>query len=217
MKIPKTFLPEKGLENKINQLAEEPKVYKKENDTTPYREELEALLADLNPGWIDDDRVHHKVDELLGKTGYTQIQNEKFHYEYWAKNVSFGENYMLTRFGRKYDLHYAFARIKDSNVEKFCKKFEYQRKMIYPKSFLISGIAISVSLATSYICSSYPQGNFLKDMLSWMIPGVITAPAILSIPSIVRYVRNRTGKGLEKYCIGMVIGDDKKALEAALS
>lgn len=218
MRIPTTFLPEKGLENKIEQLAEKPKAYKKENETTPYREELEALLANLNREWIDDDIVHLKVDTLLGKTGYTQIKNEKFHYEYWTKTADIGESYLLTRYGKKYDPHYTFARIKDSNIEKFCKKFEYKRKLAYPKAFLLTGLALSGSLMICYMCDSYLKGaSFLIDFLSYTIPAISTIPVIFSIPRIMKYMRDRTGKGLEKYCIGMVTGDDKKSLEAAFS
>lgn len=220
MKIPKTFVPEKGLENKIEQLIEEPKTYKKEYKTkedTELEEELKDLLKefDYSPFWQECKSVYPKAKRLLTRTSYKQITNKKFKYEYWAKPIGGEENYLLTIFENKQ--RYAFSRIKDESIEKFCKKFEHQRKMVYPKSFLLTGLAVSASLATSYLFSSYPQGTFLKDLLSWMMPSMVTIPTILSIPSIVKYVRKRVGKGLEKYCIGMIIGNDKKALEAAFS
>ncbi len=217
MKIPKTFLPEKELENKINQLVEEPKTYKKDDKTNVNSTELEELLKEFNSPWVDYDSVYTKAFQLLSKTGYAQINDKKFKCEYWTKLVSPDESYLFTVYGKKYEQHYIFSRIKNDKVEKFCKKFERRRKMVYLKSFLLTGLAISGFLSTSYLFSYYPQGNFLRDLLSWMAPSMLVIPTILSIPRVIKYIRGRTTKGLEKYCIGMITGDDKKALTAAFT
>lgn len=216
MKIPKTFLPEKGLENKLGQLTKEPKTYEKEYEKKPYSEELEKLLSEFNPIYTDYDMVYLGVKTLAEKTGYKQI-NEKPGYEYWVKPTGFGESYILVSFGKKSEKHYMFARAKDENVQKFYKRLEHRRKMVYPKSFLITGSALIASSSMIYACATYPEGTFLREILYWMLPSMVTAPTVLSIPRIIKYVRNRVGKGLDKYCIGLIAGDDKKALEAAFS
>jgi len=216
MRIPKIFLPEnKNLEDKVEQLAKEPKTHEKEC-RAKHSEELEKLLSKFYPPYVDYDLIHSEVTDLAENMGYKQI-NKKSSYEYWVKPTGFGESYVLVSFGKKSEKYYMFARIKDENFEKFCNKLEYQRKMICPKSFILTGFVLSASLTMSYVCSSSPIGNFLKDVVSWMMPSMFTIPAVLSIPSIVQYMRRRIGKGLDKYCIGLIIGDDRKALEAAFS
>lgn len=216
MKIPKIFIPEKGLEDKINQLEEEPKIYKKECEKKPYNEELEKLLSEFNHAWTDYEAIYPRVKALAEQAGYSQIKDSS-NCEYWVKPTDFGESYMLVVFGKKFEKHYIFARLKEDNVKKFYNRLEYQRKMVYPKSFTLIGLVLSASLTVAYACSSFPIGNFLRDMVSWMIPSMFTVPTIVSIPSIVKYMRNRIGRGLDKYCVGLVIGDDKKTLEAAFS
>ncbi|MBM3199511.1 hypothetical protein FJZ53_01150 [Candidatus Woesearchaeota archaeon] len=217
MKLPKIFLPDQNLELKLEQLIQNPKVQEKEQEK-PYDEELQKLFSHFNPVWTDYEEVHSTVDDLAAKLGYSKLDEHKwFKYDYWSKPAGLEESYLLTRFGKKYNKHYAFARIKNCNVDKFCKKLEYQRAMVYPKTFAMSGAAFAGAIALGSLCSTYPQGNFLKDMLSWMIHGWVGIMAILSIPRILGYANKKVGKGLDKYCTGLIIGDDKKALEAAFS
>ncbi len=216
MKIPKTFIPEKGLEDKINQLEEEPKTNKKDPEKKPYSEELENLLSEFHLVWTDYEAIYLRVKALAEKAGYAQIKNSS-NCEYLVKPTDFEESYMLVLFGREFEKHYIFARLKEDKVKKFYNRLEYRRKMVYPKSLMLTGLALSASLTMSYACYSLPVGTFLRDMVSWMIPSMFTIPAILSIPRIVRYMRNRIGRGLDKYCVGLIINDDKKALEAAFS
>jgi len=216
VKLPKIFIPEKGLEDKINQLEEEPKTNKKDPEKKPYSEELEKLLSEFHPVWTDYEEIYLRVKDLAEKAGYSQIKNSS-NCEYLVKQTDFGESYMLVLFGRKFEKHYVFARLKEDKVKKFCNRLEYQRKMVYPKSLMLTGLALSASLTISYACYSLPVGTFLRDMVSWMIPSMFTIPTILLTPRIVRYVRNRVGKGLDKYCVGLIVNDDRKALEAAFS
>jgi len=216
MKIPKSFLPEKGLEEKINQLGEEPKINKNNPEKKPYAEELELLLSEFKPAWTDYDTVYCKVELLAEKAGYTKTKHTPM-CDYWVKPADFGGKYVLASFGKRFQKHYIFAMMKEDKVKKFCKRLEYQRRMVYPKTLLLAGSVISLSLPLSYACSSFPAGNFLKDMVSWVLPSFIAMPALLSIPHVARYFRKRIGKGLEKYCTGLILNDDKKAVEAAFS
>ncbi len=216
MKVPKTFIPEKGLEDKINQLGEEPKINKKDPEKKPYSEELEELLSEFNPVWTDYETIYLRVKDLAEKAGYGQIKKSS-NCEYLVKPTDFGESYMLILFGRKFEKHYLFARLKEGKVKKFCNKLEYKRKMVYTKSLALTGLILSASFTAYYVCYSFPVGSFLRDLISWMIPSMFTIPTILSLPKITRYMRKRIGKGLDKYCVGLIINDDKKALEAAFS
>lgn len=216
MRIPKAFIPEKGLEDKINQLGEEPQITKKDPEKKPYSEELEKLLSEFNPAWTDYDTVYSKVESLTEQVGYTKTKHTPM-CDYWVKQTDFERSYVLASFGKKFEKHYIFAMIKNEKVKNFCNKLEFQRRTVYPKALMTVGLALSASFAVYYPCSLYPPGNLLRDMASWMIPSMFTIPTILSIPKIARYVRNRVGKGLDKYCVGLIVNDDRKALEAAFS
>ena len=216
MKIPKTFIPEKGLEDKINQLEEEPKINKKDPEKKPYSEELEKLLSEFHLVWTDYEAIYPRVKDLAEKSGYGQIKNSS-NCEYLVKPTDFGESYMLAIFGRKFEKHYVFARLKEDKVKNFCNKLEYKRKMVYTKSLALTGLILSASFTMYYVCYSFPVGGFLRDVISWMIPSMVTIPTILSLPKITRYMRKRIGKGLDKYCVGLIVNDDKKALEAAFN
>jgi len=216
MKIPKAFLPEKGLENKLEQLTKAHKTFEKEYDKK-YGRDVEKLLSDFHPPYVDYDFMHPEVTDLAEKIGYKQT-NKKSKYEYWIRPMGFGESHILVSLGKKSKNHYyLFARLKDGNVEKFCNKLEYKRKMVYPKTILLTGAAFLASLTLSYACYSMPTGNFFRDLVSWVTPSLFPILTLYCASKIAKYTRKRVGRGLDKYCIGMIRGDDKKALEAAFS
>jgi len=151
MKVPKTFLPKKNLDNKTQRLVEESYIIPKEPDIEIikpliYPEELEKLIEYRKyyrrlPSGIKKTvkSLHSKVDKAAEKTGYGNFRkNEKGYciFQYYGlirdkekpKDMSILIRTWLS-LPDSYPLaQYRYAVVHDDNIKEFCKVFErYER------------------------------------------------------------------------------------------
>ena len=130
MKIPKAFIPEKNLDNKVEDLVKEKNVPNLK-PTGVEKKELEELL-NLFDRFFDCkgepfNITHKKIDIILNKSDYRPLKIKGCFWEYWYRPSAqnFDESYIFIRsFDKHNKKHYAFARVDNLKLESFCRLFE---------------------------------------------------------------------------------------------
>lgn len=136
MKIPKLFLPEKNLDDKTEMLREEEvKLPKPESRIEKSElEEVLKLFGDPATGHfvIGEVDLYSKIENLIAKSGYKPITSKKQYWNYWSKPSPhyLDESRIFLRYFDEieHDYTYVFARVEDSKVEEFCKRFGKKRR-----------------------------------------------------------------------------------------
>ncbi|MDP2909025.1 MAG: hypothetical protein Q8N77_04445 [Nanoarchaeota archaeon] len=210
MKLPQLFLPEnKNLEEKLKQLAEEPKIQEQENKYLIDKTELDELLKEFYNLPENHNGLCSKLESLLGKAGYT-LRKSKKHYKYWSKPADFDKQYLFIRQKgkEKQEEHYSFVMVEENKLEKFCKKFEYERKLI-PLNVYLTICALSVSATSLNFLPLY----FKKDAL-FAIPMAAVVVALSTAPYMIKYLYGKNKKNTEKYCNYLITNDEEALREA---
>jgi len=213
MKIPKTFLPEKDLEEKLKQLSEEkPKTQEKNLSLKIEKEELDKALEKIRN--VRDHEVFSEIRPLLEKTGYTLMENKK-RYEYWIKPAMSDEKYLFIRVKDK-TKHYTFSIVEENNLEKFCQKFEYENKRI-PLNIFLTTVAIAVGATSSAYLPFYLKAETqILPIVGILGAIVIFFAGICSMEYMQKYTNEKNKKDTEKYCIRL-IRNEGEALKWAFS
>lgn len=140
MKLPRTFRPDKNLEDKTNQLLEDPKVYIQPEPAVDGKY-LDDLFDYLNESFFMIPTVHEKVDRIIGKSDYQVVprsSKSNMDYSHWYRQDPLAPDsfYVLSRNDAgpakrsfafspfKMEGYYSFARPTKDNLENFCKMFE---------------------------------------------------------------------------------------------
>lgn len=132
MKVPKTFIPEKDLEEKTKQLSKYPKLIKEEPHVLieialEEYDRLRALYTTKSSTKLDV-----AIDLLLRKKDYAILRMQKMganHYEFWVKpSYQPDETLMFVRqfvgFVGYYLLSVQFARLHEDKLKAFFARFE---------------------------------------------------------------------------------------------
>ncbi|MBU4501440.1 MAG: MgtC/SapB family protein [Nanoarchaeota archaeon] len=140
MRLPRTFRPEKNLEEKTEQLLNDPKIHVKPKPAVKGKY-LNNLFDYLHEPLFMVSYVHEKVDILIDRSDYQVVpRSSKCNQDYthWYKQdpLSSDSFYVLSRrneasnsssfFLNPFQLkgYYSFARPTQNNLENFCQMFE---------------------------------------------------------------------------------------------
>lgn len=212
MKLPQLFLPEnKNLEEKLKQLAEEPKIQEQEKKYFVEKTEIDELLKEFRNQPENYSQLCSKLESLLGRAGYTLTKSKK-HYKYWSKPADFDKQYLFIRQKgkEKQEEHYSFVMVEENKLEKFCKKFEYERKLI-PLNVYLTICALSVSATSLNFLPLYLQNGAL-----FAIPMAAVVVALSTAPYMIKYLYGKNRKNTEK-CCKYLITNDEEAIRKAFS
>lgn len=202
MKVPTTFMPEKNLDNKTEQLLQEKNTLKPKPIKIE-QQELEEVLR-MFDNCLDSETIdgilQKKIDDLIRKSDYQPLKVKGSSWEYWYKPVvqSFDESHVLVRSSDKYGYkHYAFARVDDSKLESFCKIFERY------ETGILSGINYNkpyfqIGLITGAIAGSMPLfiNTALISTAACFIPLIGFLGGMFSGTWLARYKHTKDGAKL---------------------
>ena len=142
MEIPKLLIPEKNLDEKIEQLKENASIRKEEPIEYPLPAvgpaEVEKLLNDydyvhgLPPGLNHSIDIDSEISDMLIKSGYKLVKHNRLKwylsYDYWSKPTSSSESHILIKKYYKHafniGIYYRFARVQNNSIDEFLKRFE---------------------------------------------------------------------------------------------
>lgn len=136
MKVPKTFISEKNLEDYTERLLNKgPK--KKIDDFKPAveRSELERVLELFDTEYsraFSEEHLWENIDRLVEKSDYKLI-SQKLKSKYWSRPSPYNtkESFIFIKnFKTNGNPCYSFAIVENDKLEEFCKRFEKERSII---------------------------------------------------------------------------------------
>ncbi|MBU4501179.1 MAG: hypothetical protein KKA79_01190 [Nanoarchaeota archaeon] len=141
MKFPYTFRPEKNLEDKTQQLIDEPKI-KKNLSQLVKQEYLDELIHEIDESikHIDYDivfslsSIYDKVDWLIGEAGYEEVPSANDKVKYWACDDPLNNSLKYMLIQKDFNIgarHYDFAMFEKSKFEQVHNKINDYYKWEY--------------------------------------------------------------------------------------
>lgn len=139
MKIPNTFIPEKNLEQKTEQLLEEAKIVKEE-DTSAKEKLIETLVSYLHTSQAGPRPITFynmlaaslKNDEYLDISSVASANHVNLKLYYWIKKTGNSEIKLLFKKRSNFFSHnkteLGFATMKEENLKEFYKRLERYEK-----------------------------------------------------------------------------------------
>lgn len=213
MDIPKSFRPERNLDDKTKQLEEKANIRKPT--------ELEEVLEEFNhPRYRESEDLYSKIEKLRIKHNYKEmamITLDYFHYhEVWAKQDNEKYKVLIQTHYIEKSAGYSFTTVKD--VEKFCKDFkdyeQNKKKEIKLPLLWHIGSGAGSSLFGASFYSAIQFLTFMPKNPWTMLLFAIGSGTIGA--SIIPFINWRRKRGREKLYKNIIM-DDKMAVEGAFS
>ncbi|MBU4501941.1 MAG: hypothetical protein KKA79_05060 [Nanoarchaeota archaeon] len=234
MKLPKSFRPDKDLDEKTNQLYQEAKIVKHERlFKDPHLDEILYSLNNKDVGALD---FHSLVEDAIPKYNYAKLEYPRLKLDYWKRqdtvNTWNGNNFLIRTKTYEKQNSYVYAKVYDTNVNSFVGDFEnsiikqdshWQSNST--KGFIwtmLPTVSLALGLGFTYIAAKYKMISGI-ELLSAFSFGIIAgvSPICIFIEKIKhshkKYINYRIRKhtGRVEYNSYELIRDTDVALTAA--
>lgn len=229
MKFPKTFVPEKNLEVRTEELLEEKEIKPK---IDPKITLIDQVLDEIenNPKYYDSGTFHSNVYALLNQKGYDMVGGAFSTYSFsipafFFKMDDTNHTSVLIRTFEKKNYHYCFARTDSKNLQDLIFKFDSYKKN---KNSLIQNCNITEWINTFYPAYISGLGAFVGYELitkAFRIPqntyysfGLLIAGICSGLT--ITYLKRKKGfkkseENLKLLCKELIL-DEREAIRRAL-
>jgi len=227
MKIPKTFISEKNLEDYTEKLLkEEPKVRVDEFKPAVERSDLEKVLELFDTEYaraFSDEHLWENIDRLVEKSDY-KLVSQRLKSKYWSRpssNDSEESFVFIKNFKANGNPCYSFAIVENKKLEEFCKRFEKERTITNGHQAAYGNLAKGAIIGGALgLIADYAIARAIGSSNTFTSAGICALSTVLGFAYgalTIKYVQNKNKEKLNKCVKYLVTSSNKDAVKAAFS